>query len=254
MNRRKKLRLICFSLISLLTLAYLIYSFHFVHFIFEHHNQNDIKLDPIKLNKHLHSICPCRRERIRVSRIEVGTRLKIDVLGDDTNSNSSLKSYEFDSDRTNLACRAYETLRRGPKQKVISYSVYGNNSLYKRYLKLIAQTAKRLYPDWVVRFYHDGTSLTYRDVCELECLFDETSGKLLDNVDVCHVDELAYRNFDIREIIPTFWRWLPVGDDFVDVFLSRDSDFCVVERDREAVDDWMAAGTLFHLMRGIFQR
>lgn len=259
MNRRKKIRLVCISVVLLFTASYVIYSL--VSFLFNSLDRDKdlsyLKLDSIKLAAHIHSTCACRRELIRIHRdinnsSNINTkneRLRIDVITDTDNS-TILKSYAFVTSETSLACRAYESLRRGPNQRVISYSVYGNNSLYRRYLQLIARTAKKIYPGWVVRFYHDG-ALSHEDVCNLECLQNESSGELLDNVDVCNVNEIAYRDLKPgAAMIPTFWRWLPIGDDFVDVFLSRDSDFCVVERDREAVDDWIQSGSLFHVMRG----
>ncbi|RNA21102.1 hypothetical protein BpHYR1_032223 [Brachionus plicatilis] len=117
-----------------------------------------------------------------------------------------------------MACDSEKVLQRGPNQKVISYSIFGNNSFYFRYLELISKTAKKLFPEWTIRFYHDST-------------FDK---------------ELM---FSVGFMIPTFWRWLPIGDSFVDVFLSRDSDFCLVERERDAVNEWLGLSTLFHIMR-----
>ena len=42
---------------------------------------------------------------------------------------------------------------------------------------------------------------------------------------------------------------LPVGDEFVDLFGSRDVDSLLIEREKESVDVWLQDKTLFHIMR-----
>jgi hypothetical protein len=138
-------------------------------------------------------------------------------------------------------------MRRGNHQKVIGYSIYGKDPLYYKYLELIARTAKKYYPDWTIRFYHDD-SINKSIICELECLKNKDS--YLDNVDFCNVNEIPLVNWDANFIIQRFWRWFAIGDEFIDVFLSRDSDFCIVEREQAAVHDWLNRNTIFHIMRG----
>lgn len=203
----------------------------------------DLKLlkDQIK-----YSECNCRNEEINLEfkNEEYSIQIK--------KSNSILKKYTIESNEfkySNLACDPYKVFRRGKNQKVISYSVYGSNPFYFRYLKLIQKTAKKLFPDWTVRFYHDNT-FSSKTICDIECAKEETSDEYLDNVDFCNIEKLPYLNWNAKFLIPTFWRWLPVGEIFVDVFLSRDSDFCLVQRDQAAVEDWLNSNTLFHIMRG----
>ena len=64
------------------------------------------------------------------------------------------------------------------------------------------------------RFYHNN-SLNKSIICELECLRDNDSNVLLDNVDFCDISEIPLVNFNIDFMIERFWRWLPIGDDFV---------------------------------------
>jgi len=47
----------------------------------------------------------------------------------------------------------YDIFRRGKNQKVISYSIFGKEEFYYRYLELIARTAKQLYPDFIIRLF-----------------------------------------------------------------------------------------------------
>ena len=45
------------------------------------------------------------------------------------------------------------------------------------------------------------------------------------------------------------WRWLPLGDPFADIFMSRDSDSWITQREKDSVDVWLKSNTLFHVMR-----
>jgi hypothetical protein len=45
------------------------------------------------------------------------------------------------------------------------------------------------------------------------------------------------------------WRFAPMADPAVDVFLSRDLDSELTAREREAVLEWMGTGKPIHAMR-----
>ena len=46
------------------------------------------------------------------------------------------------------------------------------------------------------------------------------------------------------------WRWLPIGDSFVDIFMSRDTDSLILQREVDAVNSWLNRSTsLVHIMR-----
>ena len=46
------------------------------------------------------------------------------------------------------------------------------------------------------------------------------------------------------------WRWLPIGDLFVDVFSSRDSDSEIIQREEHSVNAWLNSNKVAHIMRG----
>ncbi len=46
------------------------------------------------------------------------------------------------------------------------------------------------------------------------------------------------------------WRWLPIGDSFVDFVASRDTDAWISKRELDSVKVWMESNTVFHVMRG----
>lgn len=45
------------------------------------------------------------------------------------------------------------------------------------------------------------------------------------------------------------WRFLPVGDPTVDIFVSRDLDSLATQRERDAVAEWEIYNKTFHVMR-----
>ncbi len=46
------------------------------------------------------------------------------------------------------------------------------------------------------------------------------------------------------------WRYLPLGDSFVEFMASRDIDSSLIEREIDSVNVWLNSNTLFHVMRG----
>lgn len=114
------------------------------------------------------------------------------------------------------------------------------------------RSAKNLYPDWTIRIYHDET-IDNSLICTMECATHENSELLMNNVDFCYVKNLPenlHEKFDASYMLPMTWRWLPIGDQFVDKFISRDSDSCISKRETAAVAEWLNSGTIFHIMRG----
>ena len=190
----------------------------------------------------LNSTCECRRN----------DTVSVSLIGNtvyNVKTNSGSQNYQI-TESLSMMCDKYKLLRRGMAQKVISFSLYGTQRLYYEYLVKNIRAAKLLYPDWLIRIYHDS-SIDDSIICQLECL--KHNNQLLDNVDFCNVYNLPQsliKEFNASYMLPMTWRWLPIGDDFVDLFVSRDTDSCIFDREVHAVKEWMASGTLFHIMRG----
>jgi hypothetical protein len=49
------------------------------------------------------------------------------------------------------------------------------------------------------------------------------------------------------------WRYLPLGDSFVDFLSSRDIDSLLIQREIDSVNVWLESNTVFHAMRGNFE-
>lgn len=134
-----------------------------------------------------------------------------------------LSRNEYES--SNFTCDLYPIFRRGKLQKVLSLTLFGNNNRYFKKIGRIIKQAKRFYPDWFIRIYTDE-SLNRSIKCMYECSPD-------DNVDFCNVRKLPLnreRFLDASFIIPTMWRFLPIGDSFVKILASRDSDSYIIKR------------------------
>jgi hypothetical protein len=114
--------------------------------------------------------------------------------------------------------------------------------------------AKKRYPGWIVRVNHDQ-SIDMSVKCEMECLKDNGTGEFFDNVDFCDVSQLPvglHGSWNAGSFMHGMtWRWLAIGDSFVDFFASRDSDSWISQREVDSADVWLKSNTLFHVMRGI---
>ncbi len=145
-----------------------------------------------------------------------------------------------------FSCDLYKTLRRGKKQNIISYSLYGKNKRYYNLIKQIIKLSKNLYPNWIIRIYYDD-SIDKNIICEIECQTD--------NTDFCNVNKLPVQNsfhltWNASFILGSMWRFLPVGDSFVNAFMSRDLDSMIYEREIDSVNVWYNKSNKYgHIMR-----
>lgn len=167
------------------------------------------------------------------------------------------RSYKFKSIGTKFTCDIYNSLRRGQNLKVIGLSLYGTNQRYYKLLKNITHSIKKMYPEWIVRVYYDDTILK-STICEIECQNDENNN-LIDNTDFCNINKLPLSVSDkdltwsASYLHKTMWRWLPIGDSFVDVFSSRDADAQIRQREVDSVQYWLGSNKTGHIMRGLFK-
>ncbi len=169
--------------------------------------------------------------------------------------NEIINIEEYTEDHERTVCDLYNVLRRGKGQKVVSYSLYGSNEIYYKEIKYLSKLVAQYYPGWVIRIHYDK-SLNSSIICEFECLKDEKSGKYMDNIDFCNINEIPYgfpnKTWNAQYMHSMKWRFLPIGDPFVDMFMSRDLDSWIIEREVEAVKVWFQSNKLFHVMRGNF--
>lgn len=194
---------------------------------------------------HLKSNCDCKVQTVQLKDYQNFYEIKID----------NIKKYELSKSKFNLGaitCDLYNVLRRGPNQKIISYSLYGINEFYYDRLKILIKQAKELYPEWIIRIHYDN-SINLNVICELECFKNNETNEYFNNVDFCDMNRLPYGSqigtWNANYINKMIWRWLPMGDPFVDYFSSRDTDSPLSQREVDAVDEWINSNKIFHIMR-----
>ncbi len=189
------------------------------------------------------SDCACRNE----SKIKL-SKFSSFYLAYTESNKILLNITKNEFDNLIFTCGFYKSLLRGPRQKVISYSLYGKNNLYYDQLKKLSHLIKSKYPDWLMRIYHDD-SIDSSIICELDCLEDNN------NVDFCDVNNLPIKNsmlsaWSLSYLHAMAWRWLPIGDSFVDIFSSRDLDSLITQREIDSVNVWLESDKTAHIMRG----
>lgn len=116
--------------------------------------------------------------------------------------------------------------------KVISYSLWGSNPIYTIGAIKNAKLAQELFPDWKCIFYCFNT-VPFEIINEL---------KSMDN---CIV-RLVNSDGDNRGM---FDRFLPAEEDDIEYYICRDTDSRLSPREKIAVNEWIASGKDFHIMR-----
>ena len=114
--------------------------------------------------------------------------------------------------------------------KIISYSLWGNKSLYIINALKNADIASELFPDWICRYY------------------------VSPNVNIKIVEELQNRK-NTQVIIQKndeswngmFWRFYAAKD--ANIMISRDADSLLNKRDKACVDEWLSSDKDFHIVR-----
>ena len=159
--------------------------------------------------------------------------------------------------REKSTCDLYNVLKRGKKQRVIAYSLYGTNKIYYERLELVLQQIRAKYTNYTARVYYDKTvnetlrcyfECKYRDVvdfCDVNHFSTSVSGQLgIDDDSTAVVyDDLSYMH-------KMMWRFTPIGDSFLDVFMSRDTDSFFIDRELDSVKEWLGSNNIAHIMRG----
>jgi hypothetical protein len=119
--------------------------------------------------------------------------------------------------------------------KVISFSLWGDKPTYTIGAVKNADLAATLFPDWTCVFYYFD-SVPSDIIKEL---------KSRPNVLVRRVNG-EYNSSDSRGM---FHRFLPADEEGVEYMMSRDTDSRLSERERLAVEAWLASGADLHVMR-----
>jgi hypothetical protein len=103
-------------------------------------------------------------------------------------------------------------------QKIISFSIWGNNPKYCAGAIINAQLAQKYFPDWKCKFFYDNTvpKIYIRSLNEFT------------NVETICVTDGSFG---------AFWRFLAMQENTI--VLSRDCDSRLSLREKMIVDDWL---------------
>lgn len=119
-----------------------------------------------------------------------------------------------------------------PAENVIAFSLFGDNDRYTRGAVKNAALAGEIYPGWRCRYYCDDTV----PAATRSALISAGA-------------EVKMMPRPSRYSDGLFWRFLVMDDPTVVRFIIRDCDSIINTRERCAVDEWVASGRLFHVMR-----
>lgn len=134
-----------------------------------------------------------------------------------------------------LPCNPPPGLSTEPKKNIISYSLFGNQPRYCEGAVLNAQLAKHIYPQWICRFYVDHS------------VPDFVIKRLHE-----HDAEVVYVKETQQKVSGLFWRFFVMSDPNVQCFIIRDADSLLSYKEKAAVDEWLASGKYFHVMRDAY--
>lgn len=126
-------------------------------------------------------------------------------------------------------------------KKVVSFSLWGNQPKYivgfVRNLALI----EKWYPGWVPYVYIHADTLEANRYLPL--LVDNMGGKLI------YMPSLEHVGSEQTPMNPLCWRFLVADDPDVELFIVRDADSRIGEREAVAVHNWVNSGLICHTMR-----
>ncbi|KAB7504575.1 hypothetical protein Anas_05977, partial [Armadillidium nasatum] len=104
----------------------------------------------------------------------------------------------------------------------------------------IMQNISVFYPGWRVRIYASSPDISFLQSIMKNWTF----------VNFCDIDNLPPPIYTVRPYLVTMWRFTPLGDDQVDVMLSRDLDSEILKREYDAVSEWLnSTNKSLHIMR-----
>jgi len=123
---------------------------------------------------------------------------------------------------------------KGLGKKVISFSLWGNKPIYMIGAIKSAELALQFYPEFECRFYVHINSVPTHII---ENLQKKTNVKII------------FKSGIINLLNPMMWRFETIDDPDVEINMSRDTDTRILLREKLAVDEWLASGKTFHIMR-----
>ena len=117
-------------------------------------------------------------------------------------------------------------------KNIIAYSLWGDSPFYWLGAIENIKLNKKYFPTWINRFYIDDTCP--KELISTLTKFDNVEIILINSTDTFH---------------GMFWRFYAAADTEVDIFLSRDCDSRMSDREYNAIQEWLKSNKDFHIMR-----
>lgn len=125
--------------------------------------------------------------------------------------------------------------REDPHRNIIAFSLWGQDPRYLTGAMKNVVVARYMYPGWTARFFIDeSVPQAARDYIL------QQGGQLV----------LAPKEWP-AERFGLFWRFLVEDDPKIDFYMVRDADSVMNIKEAAAVEDWLASGRAFHVMRDL---
>ena len=118
------------------------------------------------------------------------------------------------------------------KKKVISFCLYGNLDLYCLGLIENIDLINEKYKDWTIYVYYANIT--------------EKILNILKNKKNTYLFECKHNGYNWEGM---FWRFYPIQNKDIDIFISRDADSRITEREMEFVNEWINSDKIFHIIR-----
>ena len=116
-------------------------------------------------------------------------------------------------------------------KNIIAYSLWGDKPIYWKGALRNIELSKKYFPDFICRFYID-------DKCDQKLIQTLHS----ENVEIVLMDQS-------HKYEGMYWRFEASQEDDVNIFLSRDCDSRLSEREKNAINEWLESDKDFHIMR-----
>lgn len=119
-------------------------------------------------------------------------------------------------------------------KRVVTFCLWGKSPRYNVGLIKNVELVKKMYPGYEAWVYIHAQTIPGDTVNKLR-EFD-------------HV-KILVKSGDLNKCKPMTWRFEAIDDPDVEIMLSRDIDTRIVQREVDAVNEWLESDKLFHIMR-----
>jgi hypothetical protein len=128
-------------------------------------------------------------------------------------------------------------------KKIISFSLYKapeswetsmstNHLKYLNGLKEILKTIDDFFSGWTVYIYHDG-NFKFEDI----------------NIQSIKKNNVEFKLVNDKNLNAMQWRFLPIDEPDVELFISRDLDSRFSDREIQSINEWIESDKIVHIMR-----